>query len=251
VRPDVAWRHLTTYDWTPTDSRSATTNFQLGTRPRSQDISVAAAVEEFVDAAHSGEAVNRSGRSYRPSALRDLRGILEYHVVADLGHLPLRAVRRAHVQTLVDRLGAEHLSESRIRSVVSALRALYGYAIEKGLAEFNPADALVMPQPGLPVDPRPEPRLDGIWDDPPTWEDRPLRRPTCDEPPRPERREREPSHADRREREHEREPRRSERRERPAYEPVAPVPERLLSLAVRTVFVLFAVVAVVSILESL
>jgi hypothetical protein len=242
---------LTPYDWTPTDSRSATTNFQLGARPRSQDVSVAAAVEEFVDAAQSGEAVNRSGRSYRPSALRDLRGILEYHVVAELGHLPLRAIRRAHVQTLVDRLGAEHLSESRIRSVVSALRALYGYAIEKGYAEFNPADALVMPQPGMPIDPRPEPQLDQIWDDPPTWEDRPPRQPTCDVPPRAERREREPSHADRREREREREPRRSERRERPAYEPVAPFPERLLSLAVRTVFVLFAVVAVVSILESL
>lgn len=249
MQPAVAWRHLTPYDWTPTDSRSATTNFKLGARPRPRDVTVAAAVDEFVDAAQSGEAVNRSGRSYRPSALRDLRGILEYHVVADLGHLPLSAVRRTHIQTLVDRLGAEHLSESRIRSVISALRALYGYAIEKGYAEFNPADALVMPQPGLPVDPRPEPRLDGIWDDPPAWEDRPPRRPTCDEPPRPERREREPSHADHRERE--REPRRSERRERPAYEPVAPFPERLLSLAVRTVFVLFAAVAVVSILESL
>ena len=247
MRPAVAWRHLTPYDWTPTHSRSATTNFQLGARPRSQDVTVAAAVEEFVDAAQSGEAVNRSGRSYRPSALRDLRGILEYHVVADLGHLPLRAVRRAHVQTFVNRLGAEHLSESRIRSVVSALRALYGYAIEKGYAEFNPADALVMPQPGMPIEPGPEPQLDRIWDDSPTSEYRPPRWPTCDEPPRPERREREPSHADRRDRE----PRRSERRERPAYEPIAPFPERLLSLAVRTVFVLFAVVAVFSILESL
>jgi hypothetical protein len=36
----------------------------------------------------------------------------------------LRDIRRTDVQQLVDRLGAEHLSESRIRSVVSALRAL-------------------------------------------------------------------------------------------------------------------------------
>jgi hypothetical protein len=59
-----------------------------------------------------------------PSALRDLRGILESHVVPELRAERLRDIRRTDVQQLVDRLGAEHLSESRIRSVVSALRAL-------------------------------------------------------------------------------------------------------------------------------
>ena len=58
----------------------------------------------------------------------------------------MRDVRRQDVQALVDRLGADGLSESRIRSVVSALRALYGYAIERGQVEFNPADGLVMPR---------------------------------------------------------------------------------------------------------
>jgi site-specific recombinase XerC len=83
----------------------------------------------------------------------------------------LRDIRRTEVQQLVDRLGAEHLSESRIRSVVSALRALYGYAIEQGQVEFNPADGLVMPRGDEPV----QSRLDEPWDDPPAWEDRPQR----------------------------------------------------------------------------
>jgi hypothetical protein len=43
-----------------------------------------------------------------------------------------------------DRLGADGLSESRIGSVVSAMRG-YGYAIDQQV-EFNPADARVMPR---------------------------------------------------------------------------------------------------------
>ena len=50
-----------------------------------------------------------------------------------------------------DRLGADGLSESRIGSVVSAMRGLYGYAIDREQVEFNPADALAMPRPDEPV----------------------------------------------------------------------------------------------------
>jgi Phage integrase, N-terminal SAM-like domain len=230
-------RDLSPYDWTPTDARSATTD--LGAAPRPQDITVAAAVGEFIDAAQSGRAANRSGRPYRPSALRDLRGILEYHVMPDFGDLRLRDLRRSDVQTLVDRLGADHLSDSRIRSVVSALRALYGYAIEQGHVEFNPADGLVMPPasgpaPGGADEPR-------SWS--PAWEDRPPRPPGPDERDAPG--QQEPSGGKRQE------PSRRSQRERVAYEPIAPLPERILSIAVRAVFALFALVAIVSLLESL
>ena len=231
------------YDWTPTAARSATTNLTLDAVPRSERITVAEAVDEFVAAAEAGRAVNRSGRSYRPSALRDVRGILEYHVVPDLGDMRLRDVRRSHVQALVDRLGAEHLSQSRIRSAVSALRALYGYAIDRGYAEFNPADALVMPHIDAPSRTTP----DELWDDPPGWEERPPRRAVDDEPSRDEPREREPSRSERRKHE----PSRTERRKRPAYEPLAPFPERLLSYAIRAVFVLLALVVLVTLLDSL
>lgn len=225
------------YDWTPTDARSATTD--LGAAPRPQEITVAAAVDDFIDAAQSGGAANRSGRPYRPSALRDLRGILEYHVVPDLGDLQLRDLRRSDVQTLVDRLGADRLSESRIRSVVSALRALYGYAIEQGHVEFNPADGLVMPRANGPV-----PGATGEpWDSLPAWKDRPPRPPAREERDDPGHQE--PS-ADRRQ-----EPSRRSQHERVTYDPIAPLPERILSIAVRAVFALFAIVAVVSLIESL
>jgi hypothetical protein len=251
---------LRPYDWTPTAARSATTNPNLVARPgrsaaQLSDVTVATAVEDFLEAAEAGRAVNRSGRSYRPSALRDVRGILDYHVVPALGDVLLRDVRRQHVQALVDRLGVEQLSESRIRSVVSALRALYGYAIEQGQVEFNPADGLVMPRGDEPGGSG----LDELWDDPPAWEERPPRAPWHFAPTGPGPRETsappERGAGPARDREagpaRERDAGAPRQRERVAYEPIALVPERILSFAMRAVFVLFALVALVTVLESL
>jgi hypothetical protein len=72
------------YDWRPNAARSTTTDPNIVARPRArssfeasgEDITVAAAVEEFIAAAEAGRVLNRSGRPYRPSALRDLRGVL-------------------------------------------------------------------------------------------------------------------------------------------------------------------------------
>ena len=230
------------YDWRPTGTRAATTTAPRVVVPprrppsRSPPSSgspdtgrVAAVVDEFINAAQEGRASNRSGRSYRPSALRDLRGILRHHVVSDLGHMPLRDVRRQHVQALLDRLAAEGLSESRIRSVISAVRALYGYAIDRGYAEFSPATGLTIPRPA-------ERREDVRDADHTGWEwtaeeddasrdepagRSPRRRPYLD----------------------------SSRLARYAneYEPVALLPERLLSFVLRLTFAIFIVVVIVSI----
>jgi Phage integrase, N-terminal SAM-like domain len=187
------------YDWRPTASRNATTTGHLAVATPPPAVTVAAAIEDFVDAAEQGRAVNRSGRRYRPSALRDVTGILRFHVAPALGERPLPEVRRADIQAFVDRLGAERLSESRIRSVISALRALYAHAIDHGYVEFNPADGLTMPS--------------GEDED----EDE-------DEPPGPP-------------------------QEDGDYEPIAVLPERLLSLALRAALIVFAVVAIISLVQ--
>ena len=188
------------YDWRPTASRSATTGgHAVVARTRSPGVTVAAAIEEFIEAAEEARALNRSGRRYRPSALRDLAGILRFHVGPALGDRVLADVRRADVQALVDSLGQQGLSESRIRSVISALRALYGHAIDQHYAEYNPADTLTMPS---------------VPDEDEEEEETP--RPLADD-------------AD--------------------YEPVAVLPERLLSVALRASLVVFAVVAIISLVQ--
>jgi hypothetical protein len=234
------------YDWRPSAARSATTDPNVvvpSAAAPAADVTMAAAIEQFIEAAEQGHAVNRSGRSYRPSALRDLSGILRYHVAPELGDIPLRTVGRRHIQGLVDRLAEEELSESRIRSVISALRGLYGYAIEHGYAEFNPADGLVMPrvERGAPSeeaaydeDRRPTliDRAEEVWTERPRWEDRPRRedRPTREERPR------------------RKSPKRPEP-DRAAYQPIAVLPERILSFALRAAFVLLIVVALISLLQ--
>jgi hypothetical protein len=110
-------------------------------------VRVAEAVEEFIAAAAEGRVANRSGRPYRPSALRDVRGLLRHHVVRDIGSLRVKDVRRGDIQSMLDRLAADRLSESRMRSLVSAVRALFGYAIEQRWVEFSPATGLVIPRP--------------------------------------------------------------------------------------------------------
>jgi hypothetical protein len=146
------------YDWNPTASRTATPTGGPAVRPSHspseaetnapsrQEALVAAVVEEFVAEAEDGRARNRNGRRYKPSALRDLAGALRLHVVPELGDERLRDVQWQDLQGIVDELAAAQLSVSRIRSVVSAIRALYAYAIEKGIVEVSTADGLEVPR---------------------------------------------------------------------------------------------------------
>jgi hypothetical protein len=240
------------YDWRPTANRAATTDPSVpavgrhrpdvprGPAPP-EDISVDAAIDEFLEAAESGVAHNRSDRPYRPSALRDLRGILKQHVAPKLGHMLLRDVRRRHIQAVLDQLAAERLSESRIRSVISAVRALYGYAIEQGYVEFSPADTLEIPsgeEAGVTEHTTPWNWSDQV-DAPPAegpapWEQAaPPPPPPPEGPPAPPTRRAQPQ------------PQRND------YKPIALLPERILSLVLRIVIVLFILFALVTIAESI
>jgi hypothetical protein len=142
-------------DWSPTATRAATTTApgEAVRQPHAPaaGVRVAEAVEEFTAAAAEGRVANRSGRPYRPSSLRDLRGLLRYHVARTIGYMRLEDVSRDDIQGMLDRLAADRLSESRIRSLVSAVRALFGYAIERGWVEFSPANGLLIAQPDEPA----------------------------------------------------------------------------------------------------
>jgi hypothetical protein len=245
------------YNWRPTGSRAATTTApRVVVQPRRPptrsppppaspegEVSVSAVIDEFIEAAEDGRVGNRSGRRYRPSAFRDLRGILRFHVAHDIGHMRLRDVRRRHVQALVDRLTAEGLSESRIRSVISAVRALYGYAIDRGYVELSPATGLVLgsEEADFEGDRANSGLEDGAadfawidngdesWGDEPSARSRPPRRLNG--------------------------PRRAWKAPPPDrsgsdYQPIALLPERILSLVLRIVVVIFILFALVTIAQS-
>src|SRR3954462_1976907 len=148
------------YEWKPAASSTDTPTGGPAVRPMpppprtNDEPTLAEASEEVIAAAEAGTARNRNGRRYRPSAVRDIAGCLRNHVVPDLGDLRLRDVQENDLQRLVDDLAAGALSLSRIRSVVSAIRALYAYAIEHGIVEVSAADTLEITR-----------SEDPVWDD--------------------------------------------------------------------------------------
>jgi integrase len=115
-----------------------------GVTPAGSTMFLAEATRQFVAACHSGVALNKKGRRYKRSAVRDLEGCLVGHVVPALGTRRLGDVRRGDVQRLVDKLAPTH-SGSRVRSVVNAIRSLYAWAQDRELVEHDPASRIRLP----------------------------------------------------------------------------------------------------------
>jgi integrase len=105
------------------------------------------AAQAFLDGASAEPPIilNRSGRPYKPSALRDIRRNLDHYILPDLGSHRLSDIRRGDLQALIDRLVGQGLSASKARNVIVALRVLYRRAIEQEEVEVNPTSGLRLP----------------------------------------------------------------------------------------------------------
>jgi hypothetical protein len=105
-----------------------------------------AVIDEFLEAAESGRARDRQGERYSPERLRQLRGALSY-VDSALGTTNLEDVRHRHIQAMLDQLRAAGVTVDRVTSIVGALRSLYAYAIQRDLVGFSPVVELALPEP--------------------------------------------------------------------------------------------------------
>jgi hypothetical protein len=101
-------------------------------------------IADFLAAAERGEAHERSGAEYTQSRLAQLRARLTY-VEYELGAMPLQAVRRRHVQALIDQLHRAGLPPDRLVEVVSSFRDVFVYAIQHDLVDFIPIVQLRLP----------------------------------------------------------------------------------------------------------
>ena len=101
--------------------------------------------EEWLDGAKAGRIRNRSGRPYKPSALRGYESDLRMHVLPELGGARLSDIRRADLQRLVERLLGRGLSASKVRNVIVAVQVVYRYAMELDLVAANPTSGLRLP----------------------------------------------------------------------------------------------------------
>jgi hypothetical protein len=111
-------------------------------------------IDEFLQAAEVGAARDRRGAPYPPERLRQLRGALSY-VDSALGSTALEDVRRRHVQAMLEQLRSSGVTTDRLTSIAAALRSLYAYAIQRDLVGYSPVVELGLPEPDQyePTDP--------------------------------------------------------------------------------------------------
>jgi integrase len=133
---------------TPTAARAARFEVEAelarGAVPTASSTRVSAAIDAYLAAIRSGAALNKHGRRYKASAIRDLDGALNNYVRDALGRKRLVDVRRRDVQRLVDEL-TPNKSGSSVRTVVNAIRSLYTWAQDRELVEFDPAMRVKLP----------------------------------------------------------------------------------------------------------
>jgi hypothetical protein len=120
-----------------------------------------AVIDEFMQAAEDGEAEDVRGEPYTTEGLKELDRSLK-HVKSELGTMAIDAVRRRHVQGMLDELRRAGLAPGRFTAIVEALDSLYRYAILWGLVEDSPVIWLTVPQSTVraPATRRRRPRAD-------------------------------------------------------------------------------------------
>jgi len=104
------------------------------------------AVELFLAGLGDGTVRNRSGRPYKPSTARGYRRDLQ-SAVRDFHAARLDELTAPDVQGMVARMTGRGAGASSVRNAVTALRALYGWAIPHGYARRNPTRGLRLPAP--------------------------------------------------------------------------------------------------------
>ena len=124
---------------------------EKGGVPKEAPLRVREAHERFIEAAKTGRALNKKGKRYKQTAIRNIDQSLSKHVLPTLGARRLVEVRPRDIQRIVDNLTPE-LSGSRIRSVVNATRSLYAWAKQRELVTNDPAAGIRLP--ALNVTPR-------------------------------------------------------------------------------------------------
>jgi len=93
----------------------------------------------------AGTVRNRSGRAYKPSAVREYERYLTQVIYPALGPYPLGEVRRGQVQRLADKLLNDGYDPSTVRNALMPLRVIYRRALKLEDVAINPTTDLDLP----------------------------------------------------------------------------------------------------------
>jgi integrase len=127
------WRH------------DAQVDLRRGVRRAVAPVTVRQFAMQWLEGAKAGAIRNRSGRPYKPSALRSYEQALEQHLLSDLGGIKLGELDRNDVQDLADRLHSSGMSASTVRNAIVPLRAICRRAVARRTIQTNPTTGLELP----------------------------------------------------------------------------------------------------------
>lgn len=88
-------------------------------------MTLAAAGKRCLEMAQAGEITNRSGRRYKPSALRNVEQDLRLRLIPELGAHRVAEITRSDLQRRVGAWLAQGLSPSKVRATVNAARVVF------------------------------------------------------------------------------------------------------------------------------
>jgi integrase len=130
----------------------ALASLQAGTLSADRGPTVEEAVQAFVAGIADGTILSRSGRPYKPGPASEYTRELKRRIVPAFGARRLSEVTLPDVQRFADTIAATGLAPSTVRNVMNALRALYAWALPRGMAKINPTRGLRLPTGETPRD---------------------------------------------------------------------------------------------------
>ena len=110
-------------------------------------VTVADELLAWLEGARSGTIRNRSGKPYKPSALRGYEESIRNRLLpSDLARLRVPEVRRMDVQDFADGLLAEGLAGSTVANILNPLQAMYRRLIRREVVLTNPTVDIELPR---------------------------------------------------------------------------------------------------------
>ena len=116
-----------------------------GTLQRPVRTTVREAAAALIAGIGDGSILDRSGKPYKPSAIRGYAQTLNDHVLPILGARRLDEVRRSDVQDLIERLRRRGLKPSTIHNVLDPVRVLFRRAVRRDEILIDPTHNLELP----------------------------------------------------------------------------------------------------------
>jgi integrase len=144
--------------WFPTPAQArnwrqdSLVGVRKGTVRAPVNTTVKAAADAFIEGARNGTVLDRSGRRYKPSSVRNYGGWLDRYVLPELGERRIGDVRRADVQDLVDQLIGQGLAGSTVRNAFDPLRRIFDRALKRDVVAIDPTDGIEWPGTSRPSD---------------------------------------------------------------------------------------------------